>query len=58
MQLLPPPGSFQGPHVIVEKLCDVFNSVRLAEAFTPSSTGEGHSVKVSSRPYLTDYSIF
>lgn len=45
-QLLPPPASFQGPHVIVEKLCDVFNSVRLAEAFTPSSTGEGHSVKL------------
>jgi hypothetical protein len=45
--LLPPPGSFHGPHVVVEKLCDIFDSLRLPDVFTPSSTGEGHSVKVS-----------
>merc|ERR1719500_2538076 len=45
-QLLPPPGCFQGPHVVVQKLCDVFNSLRLPDTFTPSSTGEGHSAKL------------
>ena len=32
--------------MVVEKLCDVFNSLRLPDTFTPSSAGEGHSAKL------------
>jgi len=45
-QILPPPNCFHGPHVVVEKLCEVFLSLRLPDTFTPSSLGEGHSTKL------------
>ena len=46
VQVLPPPTCFNGPHVIVEKLCDIFDKIRLPDTFQASSSGEGHSTKL------------
>ena len=48
VQILPPPTCFNGPHVIVEKLCEIFDKIRLPETFQPasSSSGNGHSTKL------------
>merc|ERR1719184_130549 len=46
VQILPPPTCFNGPHVIVEKLCDIFDKIRLPDSFQASSSGEGHSTKL------------
>ena len=45
MRLLPPPSSFQGPNVMVDKLIETFNKIRLPDAMQPSQ-GEGHSTKL------------
>jgi len=46
VQVLPPPTNFTGPHVIVEKLCDIFDKIRLPDTFQASSSGEGQSTKL------------
>merc|ERR1719508_440247 len=46
VQILPPPTCFTGPHVNVEKLCDIFDKIRLPDNFQPASSGEGHSTKL------------
>ena len=32
LKLLPPPSCFQGPHVMVDKLMETFNKIRLADS--------------------------
>jgi len=46
LKLLPPPSSFQGPHVIVDKLIESFNKIKLPDNLQTSSGGEGHSVRL------------
>ena len=32
-QVLPPPSSFTGPFVVIDKLCDIFDKIRLPDTF-------------------------
>jgi len=45
LKLLPPPSCFTGPHVVVDKLIETFNKIRLPET-VQSSGGEPHSTKL------------
>ena len=45
LKILPPPSCFQGPHVIVDKLLEKFNQIRLSESLQVTG-GEGHSTKL------------
>jgi hypothetical protein len=43
---LPPPTSFKGPYVIIDKLCDIFDKIRLPDTFQPASGADQHSVQL------------
>ena len=45
LKLLPPPSCFTGPHVVVDKLIETFNKIRLPET-VQTSGGEPHSTKL------------
>jgi len=43
-QILPPPSSFNGPFVVIDKLCDIFDKIRLPDTYQhPSGVDNGHS---------------
>ena len=46
LKLLPPPSCFQGPHVMVDKLMETFNKIRLADSLQTSGEHGGHSTKL------------
>ena len=46
LKILPPPSCFQGPHVIVDKIIDKFNQIRLTETLHITSGGESHNTKL------------
>lgn len=43
---LPPPTCFKGPYVIIDKLCDIFDKIRLPDTFQPASGVDQHSVQL------------
>jgi cleavage stimulation factor subunit 3 len=43
---LPPPTCFKGPYVIIDKLCDIFDKIRLPDTFQPASGADQHSVQL------------
>jgi len=45
IQILPPPTCFTGPHVIIDKLFETFNQIRLPDRLQTVG-GEGHSAKL------------
>jgi len=46
-QILPPPSSFTGPFVVIDKLCDIFDKIRLPETFqVQGGPDNGHSTKL------------
>jgi hypothetical protein len=36
----------QGPYVIIDKLCDIFDKIRLPDTFQPASGADQHSVQL------------
>ena len=46
LKILPPPSCFQGPHVMVDKLLEKFNQIRLSETLHITGGGESHSTKL------------
>lgn len=43
---LPPPACFKGPYVIIDKLCDIFDKIRLPDTFQPASGADQHSLQL------------
>jgi hypothetical protein len=36
----------QGPYVIIDKLCDIFDKIRLPDTFQPASGADQHSLQL------------
>jgi hypothetical protein len=37
---------FKGPYVIIDKLCDIFDKIRLPDTFQPASGADQHSLQL------------